>query len=248
MPEPQTKKKGQGRLVLVGAAVGLLAYLWYKRRKAATATPATDTTGLSGNMPGGAGNQTTAATSGPPTFNSLPAWMAAVQTWANALGFDPATIQNALQHYMIGQCLSAEEYKIINLALGVFGQPPEAPSTGIVQCQPSPGAPSTPGTPAPGEPFLGSGFGPPGFTNVPSSWLPNAPPSATEEQVLRGLDGNCYLWIPNTNADKAIGPGQTRYIEPAPRLFVPAVNAVPGGTAALYVQVPCPASTGVGST
>lgn len=141
MADNPITKKPINRNVYVGAGVvvGGLLYLWYRRRAAAAsggAQPGLIGATLPGTMPEGAMSNTTSVTpiGGSPV--SLQEWFAKVQLWGNSLGYDPATIQNALQSYGLGNCLTETEYNILNTALGTFGMPPEAPYQGLAKCQP----------------------------------------------------------------------------------------------------------------
>jgi hypothetical protein len=136
--KPDNKKGAiSKRTWLIGGIVaGIAIYIWWKRKQAAAANSTVGGIPISG-MPGGAGNATTSPA--PNQFTSLQAWMAAVQTWAVTLGYDPAVTQNALQAYSQGQCVTASGFTIIDKALGFFGQPPGAPYQGLVQCGNQPG-------------------------------------------------------------------------------------------------------------
>lgn len=145
MPDNPISKKPIKKQYLVGAGIvtGVVVLLWYRRRAAAqqSINPIGSSANLPGTMPGGAGSSTTdLGNTGTGGIGSAPTnlqdWMAKVQLWANSLGFDAATTQNALQAYSIGSCIPGNGYNILNQALAVFGMPPQAPYQGLVQCQP----------------------------------------------------------------------------------------------------------------
>lgn len=131
---------------VVGAVVGIVGYLYYRNYKNnQNAAAITGATGSSLDT-SGAGNATTSLlpTGSSSTISTLSDWMNSVQSWAvSTLGSDPATVQNALQNYSNGNCLTQTEYNIIDQALGALGSPPDAPYQGVILC------PNTSGTTTP---------------------------------------------------------------------------------------------------
>jgi hypothetical protein len=73
-----------------------------------------------------------------------------------AKGDDPSLVSNALNAYMSGDTLTAAQQGIVNLALTMFGAPPEGvlpvgatpPPTGTGTTPAAPGVPATPSTPS----------------------------------------------------------------------------------------------------
>jgi hypothetical protein len=131
-----------GGLVLVGV---YLAYRWYENNVATNAANAEPSGSLAGDTTGSTAG-TTGTTSNPIT--SFADWIQAAVNWATTNGYDPITAANAVNDYQNGNCLSTQEYSIIDGALGALGFPPGAPQTGIVQCQPAiagGGSTTTPG-------------------------------------------------------------------------------------------------------
>lgn len=203
---PKSGKKSQGKLVIAGAIVGLLAYLWWKRKQAASAQSGGAIGTLPPAMPGGAESSTTQiGGSGTPSFNSITDWMSHVQTWGNSLGFDAATTQSALQAYSTGECLSGTQYKIIDQALGLFGMPPQAPYQGVVQCNPTQNATTV------DQGFFGVGYGP--LTS--KDWQ-----NSSELLPVSGTDGMQYEWLPSSDSvSAAIKAGVPVYYQPTPGVF-----------------------------
>lgn len=163
------QKHRSGWLAAAGVTTGVLVYVWYKRRQAASAAGSSVAT-IPTSMPAGASDTSTTVgtgantTTGTPQFNSLQDWMSHVQTWANSVGFDAAAVQTALQNYSLGNCVDSTGYKVIDQAIGLFGQPPSAPYQGVVLCQP---APTTPGPITPQNQLV-AGVGAANAT----TWLP----------------------------------------------------------------------------
>lgn len=153
------KKLNRNTYLAAGVVVGVLAYLWWRKRQQAAA--AVDPSLANATVPGGgvsgAGN---ASTSVLPTAETLQQWMANVQSWAGSLGMDAAAVQNALQSYALGRCLSPAGFAIIDAAIGFFGMPPDAPTQGVVMCSPTADDPVIPPIVIP--PTGGGGGGHPG--------------------------------------------------------------------------------------
>jgi hypothetical protein len=125
---------------VIGAGAGIVGYFIYRHYKNQQAA----STAI-GAMPSGAGtastdlsgsNTTTGSSAGISTLND---WMSAAQLWLDAtLKADPALVQEALQRYANGECLTAAEYALIDKALGQLGMPPDAPYQGLIKCAPAP--------------------------------------------------------------------------------------------------------------
>lgn len=141
MPDEQIGGIDRKWWYVIGAGAGLAGYFiyrWWKNRSS----------GAIVSMPSGAqtatdtGSGVTTSTSTP--ISSLVDWIAQAQTWlVKSLNADPAVVQNALQHYASGHCLTTVEYNLIDKALGQLGMPPNAPYQGLIKCATAP-------TPKPG--------------------------------------------------------------------------------------------------
>ena len=148
MAEEEIKKLTNNKTVwyVAGAVVAVLGYLWWKHRQASAASNAVTNAGIPLNEPSGAmGNTTSFAqlpTSNP--ISTFTDWANSVQTWASkTLGKDAADVQNALQAYSNGECLTSSQYSVIDQALAQFGAPPNAPFNGVVMCPQVGGTPTT---------------------------------------------------------------------------------------------------------
>jgi nucleoid-associated protein YgaU len=118
-----------------------------------------DSTGVSA---GGSTGGTTVAGTTPLTSNSQ--WFATATNWLTAQGYDAATVQQALNNFLLGEQASAQDRALYNLAVAQFGVPPEG-----VPLQPTSPPPVTPGLP-------GGSTAPPGTPAPPSPPTPAPPP------------------------------------------------------------------------
>ena len=143
MPDQKVVKKGgplglpMPVVIVGGLLVMYLLYRWYENNQAANAANAANAATTATTPASDAGSAVTnlgGTVSGTGAFSSFTDWFNAIQNWGNSLGYDPAQVQNALQAYQGGQCLTLAQYNIIDQAIGQFGSPPDAPTTGIVQC------------------------------------------------------------------------------------------------------------------
>lgn len=257
--KPTGKKLGglsRNTWLIAGLAMGALAYLYWKRKQASASNSGLIST-LPSSMPGGAGNASTTLPSGTDlSFQSLQDWMSHVQGWANSLGFDAANVQNALQAYSLGTCLSQSQYNIINKALATFGQPPQAPFQGIVLCSPTADTPPVvtppilpPLPPLPPPPVYAPPPPPPLQPPNPP-FIPPTPivvppiikrivqffsgsgygPGNTNPVEETGT-GNRFSWIPDANAFNALPAGITTYYQPTEGTFIatrPNMGLAPG--------------------
>lgn len=151
-----------------GAVGGGLGYFMYTRRNSGTAAKdasvaGSSDTGFGTTSPGVGGQSATPAGGGtttvPVTTTPLDnhAWSVKAQSILIAMGFDPVTVANALQAYLGGYDLTAQQQAIVSEAIRGAGPTPEpvspalnpAPTpTPIVQPPPTP----TP-TPTPSRPY-----------------------------------------------------------------------------------------------
>lgn len=145
MPEENESLKPSKKNAIwyvLGAAAGLGLYLWYRNYQNNQTLAATQN--ALANEPSGASNSTTNVGASPitSTISTLSDWMTQAQQWLDGQGYDAATVQNALQAYSQGTCLTSQEFQYLDKALGQFGMPPDAPFQGLVQC-PQTSPPST---------------------------------------------------------------------------------------------------------
>lgn len=192
---------------VAGAIAGIVIYFWYKNKQAAAAA-ANQQTGILSAMPSGAQTSSTdlASTSATPatSIGTFTDWASQVQTWATTtLGQDAATVQNALQAYNNLQCLTPQEYQIIDKALAQFGQPPNAPYTGLVMCPQEPAA-QPPPTPAPAPAPAPPTAAPPPAAPGPAPAPPPAPaPKVNPSRTYTVVHGDT-LWA---IAQRLLGSG-----------------------------------------
>jgi hypothetical protein len=168
---------------VIGAGIGLLGYLYYRSRQSASAATTADNATGSSTGSGGATDYTTslASPTATSTISTLADWLNSAQSWAvSTLGSDPATVQNALQAYSNGNCLTTQEFQIIDQALGALGAPPDAPYQGVVLC-----------------PNQGSTGGSTGGTTTTGSTTPSSPPPAAP---AAGPQSNNPLFLAIGNA------------------------------------------------
>lgn len=148
--------------LLLAGAVAL--FVWYRNRNANKAIASTaapdmafdyDATGDSGYVDGLSGDAIGDYLRNDPTNPAYPVGLNAQglpgpvtnAQWSRlaadnlmSKGADPSLVSNALAKYLQGQQISAAEQAIVNMALSMFGSPPE----GLIIVNPSPNTP--PGT------------------------------------------------------------------------------------------------------
>lgn len=140
----RNKKIGLFGLAAVG---GVIIFVLYRRHAANTATSTTDTTGTdtSGIDPNtgqpyssqayydpttgqyyglGAGGVTSGILPGTQYATNNATWAQASEGYLTNQGFDPATVATALGLYLAGLPLTADQYNIVQAAIGAEGQPP----------------------------------------------------------------------------------------------------------------------------
>lgn len=157
----------------VGLALLIIGVIWYRNKVAAeaAATNAADTTSADGTTADDTssvnGNPIDEFLSSDPTNSAYPVGLTAQGTpapitnaqWSRlaldeliAKGDDPTLVSNALSKYLSGETLSAAEQGIVNLALQVFGAPPE----GVIPVSVSTGGTTTPPVVPPTQPGMPS--------------------------------------------------------------------------------------------
>lgn len=142
-----TKKAGPFPLYVWVAAVGVIAYLYWRSRSAASAasaaqtgtgttdtagSPLTDQSGGVGAGPGGWAYQPPAATT--PTASTITdnnSWATSAEQYLLSLNYSPALVDSAIRDYISGNTLQPNEWAIISQALkGVGPLPTPLPGAG----------------------------------------------------------------------------------------------------------------------
>ena len=227
----------------VGFALVILAALWYRNkvRNAADST-SEDVTSPDGSTPTDVssvnGNPIDDLLSSDPTNSAYPVGLTAQGTpapitnaqWSRlaldeliAKGDDPTLVSNALSKYLEGETLSAAEQGIVNLALQVFGAPPE----GIIPI-------TTTGTEPPVTNPVGGGTQPPqGPTHLPPITLKVAGTTRTTVNLdWNAVAGAMVYEIYRTTPD----PAHSTHIGGAVSTHFTVQNVKPGTSATYWVR------------
>lgn len=244
--------------VVIIAGIAWVVY-YFQKRKAATNANATAGTPLASyptdsaassdqafpgdgsaggiSNPVGAGGSTGGTTvTGTTSPQSNADWFRLASNWLVAQGYDAATVNQALNNFLLGQQASAQDRALYNLAVGRFGTPPEG-----VPLQPTPPSSNPPGLP-PGSGGDGGGTQPP--TGNPGGSTPPPVPAEVKSRTTV-VDGKSLTellsFFSTSQADfERLNPGiQTTYRwYQAGKGYAPSNVQRPGDIIALNVGTP----------